>query len=139
MSTESKYVVNVKTAAGTIITVRGDTAAELSSNIDDFEQGGVALSIAALEGLVLGKPPAPTPQAAAAAFGGTIVADTAFAPVPPPTAAGQVTCGHGAMVKRTGNSAKGEWRAYFCPTPKGTPDQCQPQFLKRGTPEWANF
>lgn len=131
MSTESTYVVNVKTAAGTIITVRGDTAAELLGNIDDFEQRGVALSIAALEGLVLGKSPAPTPQAVAAAIGGTVVEEK-FAPVAPAAApaAGSRTCKHGEMTYRTGNGAKGPWKGWFCSTPKGTPDQCPPQFVR---------
>lgn len=138
MSTESTYVVNVKTSAGTIVTVRGDTAQELANNINEFEENGIAISVAALEGLLVGKPSTVTPAAVASALGGTVV-ETTFAPVPPPTQAGQVTCSHGAMVKRTGSGAKGEWRGYFCPTPKGTPDQCQPQFLKRGSTEWANF
>lgn len=41
------------------------------------------------------------------------------------------TCQHGQMVKRSGFSrAKNQpWRGYFCPTPKGTPDQCSPVFV----------
>jgi hypothetical protein len=34
-------------------------------------------------------------------------------------------------VARSGNGAKGPWSGFFCPTPKGTPDQCPPQFNKR--------
>ena len=137
MSTESAYVVNAKTALGTIVTVRGDTAAQLAANINEFEQQGLAVAVAAFESLVTGKPAAPTAQAAAAAFGGTIVEEApAFAPVPPPAAApaaplaGERTCKHGVMTYRTGNGAKGPWRGFFCPTPKGTPDQCSPQFVR---------
>lgn len=36
------------------------------------------------------------------------------------------SCVHGPMTHRTGTGAKGAWGAYFCPTPKGTPDQCKP-------------
>jgi hypothetical protein len=54
--------------------------------------------------------------------------------------AGQKTCAHGQMVKRTGVGAKGEWRAWFCPTPKGTEGQCAPAFANRGNPtEWNAF
>jgi len=53
--------------------------------------------------------------------------------------AGDKACIHGTMVKRTGNGAKGEWRGYFCPTPKGTPDQCSASFANRNTPEWNSF
>lgn len=40
-------------------------------------------------------------------------------------------CTHGDMVRREGTSAKGPWGAFFCPTPKGTPGQCDPIFDKR--------
>lgn len=38
-------------------------------------------------------------------------------------------CNHGAMVYKEGQSAKGAWKAWFCPTPKGTPGQCKARFL----------
>jgi len=41
------------------------------------------------------------------------------------------TCQHGPRVGREGNGAKGPWRAYFCSTPKGTPDQCDPMWVDR--------
>ena len=36
------------------------------------------------------------------------------------------------MIYREGVSQKTgkQWKGYFCPTPKGAPDQCAPQFLK---------
>lgn len=40
-------------------------------------------------------------------------------------------CQHGPMVYREGTGAKGPWTAHFCPTPKGTANQCQPIFGKR--------
>jgi hypothetical protein len=134
MSSESTYVVNVKTTIGTIVTVRGDTAQALVDNINAFEQTGAALAISALEGLVAGKPVAPTPQAVAAAIGGTVVEEK-FAPVTPApaaTSAGSRTCKHGVMVLRSGISQKSgkPYTGYFCPSPKGTPDQCEPQFSR---------
>jgi hypothetical protein len=48
-------------------------------------------------------------------------------------------CAHGPMTARSGASAKGPWKAWMCPTPKGTPGQCAPNFLNRGTPEFNNF
>lgn len=133
MSSESTYVVNVKTAIGTIVTVRGDSAQALVDNIDAFEKAGATIAISALESLVAGKPAAPTPEVVAAAIGGTIVSDQ-FAPKPPVAqpapAAGSRTCKHGNMTFREGVGAKGPWKGYFCPTPKGTPDQCSPQFIR---------
>jgi len=48
-------------------------------------------------------------------------------------------CAHGPMTARSGTSAKGPWKAWMCPTAKGTPGQCAPNFLNRGTPEFNNF
>jgi len=71
--------------------------------------------------------PAPAAPAAPAAF----------------TEASVPQCPHGPMTPRSGSGAKGPWKAWFCPTPKGTPDQCvkpvSPQWVTRGTPEWNNF
>lgn len=41
-------------------------------------------------------------------------------------------CSHGEMAYRTGRSQKdgGTWKAFMCPTPKGTPNQCAPQWIK---------
>lgn len=38
-------------------------------------------------------------------------------------------CNHGVMVYKTGTSAKGPWKAWFCPAPKGDPSQCKAKFL----------
>jgi len=43
---------------------------------------------------------------------------------------GAKACKHGEMKFRTGSSAKGPWKGYFCPSPKGTADQCEPQFIR---------
>ena len=81
-------------------------------------------------------------------FGGSFApvapAPTYAAPSPvPPTpgaSAGDRHCNHGVMIKRTGVGTKGEWRAWFCPTPKGTENQCKPVFAdKRNPAEWSAF
>ena len=43
--------------------------------------------------------------------------------------ADEYTCNHGVATQRKGESAKGPWTGYFCPQPKGSPDQCSPKFL----------
>ena len=37
-------------------------------------------------------------------------------------------CPHGQRTYRSGTSSKGAWTGYFCPLPKGSPDQCKPEF-----------
>lgn len=151
--TEKNYVVNVKTTKGTIVTARGDTADELIANINALIANGAHESIVDLESLLTGTPQV-YPSLSAVdtvvnALGGTVVNEEAwageqkgFAPVPPPAAvaapslAGGRVCGHGPMVARKGNGAKGEWKGYFCPTPKDTPGQCAPQWLTKRDPEW---
>jgi hypothetical protein len=49
------------------------------------------------------------------------------------------SCKHGEMSRRTGNGAKGQWKAFMCPAPKGAPDQCEPVWVRRNDPEWASF
>ena len=39
-------------------------------------------------------------------------------------------CKHGNMTFKSGTGAKGPWKGWFCPSPKGTPDQCQPVFIR---------
>jgi len=144
---EKNYVVNVKTKNNTIFTVRGDTAEELNSNITDVINFSVSDLVLALEELFLEvKPPAPSSvDIVANALGATVIEATNFAPVPPPVAtapvsvAGQRMCQHGPMVTRKGTGAKGEWKGYFCPTPKGTPDQCTPQWITKKDPEWNSI
>lgn len=140
--TEKNYVLNVKTSVGTIFTVRGDTAEELATNIGDVVSQGINDHIGALEELLLGSKPSAVAQVQAS-LGATIVEEKKFAPKAPPASsaptAGGKTCVHGAMVKRTGSGAKGEWRGFFCPTPKGTEGQCSPAFVRSGSAEWATF
>lgn len=48
-------------------------------------------------------------------------------------------CKHGVMIKRSGQGPKGPWKAFMCSSPKGTPDQCEPIWVRRNDPEWASF
>ena len=75
-----------------------------------------------------------------AAFGGNALIDHSAHPMGGanvgPTSK---SCKHGQMTQRTGNGAKGPWKAYMCPSPKGTPDQCEPAWIRRNDPEWSSF
>lgn len=144
---EAPFSYTVKLNGQNLFTVRGSDYAEFVANVGMVSLvPGVSDLVDALEGKAV--------QNVVQAFEGTVqsapVAQAAngFAPVPPagfqapaaaPTMVGTRTCQHGAMIQRTGQGAKGEWRAFFCPTPKGTVDQCQAVFAKRGTPEWDSF
>lgn len=53
---------------------------------------------------------------------------------PPPSADGTPTapvCLHGTKkFQESKPGAPKEWKAWFCPSPKGTPDQCQPEWIR---------
>ena len=155
---ESNYVVNVKTKVGTIITVRGTDATEFENNINALIGNGVNNSIAAMEELFLGTQPSQSSTArintVVDALGGTVISETPipvaaptapFAPVAPPSVAGVTagsasrTCIHGVMTKREGVGPYGPYKAYMCPTAKGTPDQCKAIYLKANDPDYATF
>ena len=155
---ESSYVVNVKTKVGTIITVRGNDATEFENNINALIGNGVNNSIAAMEELFLGVQPSQTIRSGidtvVNALGGTVISETpipvaappaTFAPVAPPSAVGVAagtasrSCIHGVMTKREGVGPYGPYKAYMCPTAKGTPDQCKAIYLKANDPDYATF
>lgn len=152
MSSESNFSFTTKIAGTDLFTVRGDTYDEFLQNLTlAGSVSGIATLINHLDGTAT--TPVATMEAAIdlvqTTFPGSTVIDSGagFNPIPPaaPAAAPQAVaqparaCAHGEMIKRTGTSAKGEWRAFFCPTPKDTPGQCSPIFAKKGSPEWNSF
>ena len=75
--------------------------------------------------------PFPSSPAAPPAAGGW--GAPAPAPQAPPV---PQSCAHGPRKIVKGNGAKGPWMGAFCDTPKGTPGQCEPIWIKKGSPEW---
>jgi len=59
-------------------------------------------------------------------------APAAFVPAAP-------MCDHGPRMPMNKVGKNGPYKAWFCGTPQGTPNQCSPIFLNRGTAEYANF
>lgn len=129
MSSESTFVVNVKTKNGTIITVRGDDYAKLQQNITDAVVGNINNVVGSLEEMFIDTASANI-QYAAATLGATPVTPqvtVSQGPVAPPSQPTQVapTCKHGAMVYRVAQKGprvgKGFWG---CPAPMNAPDKC---------------
>lgn len=145
MSAESNFSYTTK-VGNDLYTVRGDDYDTFLANlIASANVPAVRGLLDLLDGNTAAEPSMDVATAALSALGATPVTDPfagSFAPVAPPVgaSAGDRTCSHGVMIKRTGQGAKGEWRAWFCPTPKGTADQCKPQFADRKSPaEWNAF
>ena len=144
-STESPISITVKSVAGSLVTLRADTAEELDQR--------VALSIASLAAatqeleaairnvLAVNAAIPPNPQVAsiATAFGGTVV-DSFDAPVAPSMGAGSRNCPHGTMTRIHGLTGKfGPYKGYFCPAKQGDPSKCTTQYIKQNQAEWNSF
>lgn len=139
MSTESAFVVNVKSRIGTIVTVRGDNFVDLSKNINSAVTGEIDKLVGALEETFLGD--GASVAYATQALGATVVSTSnSFAPVAPPNSnAPAPSCQHGTLVHKSGTGAKGPWQAWMCPLPKERKaEQCQPQWIRKGQPGWVN-
>jgi hypothetical protein len=128
MSNESAFVANVKTSKGTIITIRGDEWDTFTSRVSDAVAGNVATVIGALEDVINPMSVAEIAQS----VGGTVTAINVAAPNTP-----SPSCKHGTRKHKGGQGAKGPWQAWMCPSAKGTPDQCEPLWIKRGEPGWV--
>jgi hypothetical protein len=133
MSSESTFVVNVKTRGGTIVTVRGDTYEALQENILAAIGGGIDKTVGALEEAIVGDPAV---AYATAALGATVVPQAptnSFAPVPPPSvqqtqspSAPAPVCAHGPMIIRTAKSGPRAGKDFWaCTAPMNAPDKCK--------------
>lgn len=130
MATEgTKFQVNYKLADGTLINIYAADVRELEAGLADVSMN--ALNIIATgkdltQGSVAPAAVSPTVSAIAAQLNATPVA----APVAAAPAAGGNSCKHGAMVYKTGVSAKGPWQGWMCPTPKGALDKCDTIWIR---------
>lgn len=135
----ANFQVSSKLNDGRIFVVAADTFADFKTHLTDvLGPEGVEKVLTTMATSIEG---APSFEQAVS----NVTAGLGATPVAPPqtftpsTAPVGRNCKHGPMTKRSGSSAKGPWKGYMCPTPKGTPDQCEPVFLKRNDPEWSSF
>jgi hypothetical protein len=99
--------------------VSGDNASKLALLMERVHKAGkhfTSLQPAAAPGAVAAPAPrSAPPQGASSAPGGETR-----------------QCKHGQMTYKTGFSAKTNktWQAFMCPSPKGTPDQCEAEWIR---------
>ena len=145
-STEAPISITVKTAAGSLVTVRAESGEQLDQV--------VALSLASLSSAVheleaavkpnnTAVPPNPQMAAIATSFGATDVV-TQTAPFVPAAYAhvtdGQRVCPHGTMTRIHGLTGKfGPYKGHFCPAKQGDMTKCTTQYIKANQPEWNSF
>ena len=141
MSDKPQYQINFKLNNGNLINLYADSADQLAEQLAYIQglSGQISSVFTSLNGssAQIGNHPAGTGIAAAqAAFGGEVISiqdHRAPAPSAPQSFAlnDKDTCKHGNRTYRESKpGAPKAWRGYFCPSPKGTPDQCEPVFVK---------
>ena len=145
---EAPISITVKSAAGSLVTVRASNAEELDQTIA-MTLASLASATEELEKAVRGttySAPAPaTPMNPAAgyianAMGGVVVSDQFTSPTPAPAGAGQRMCPHGSMTRIHGMTGKfGPYKGHFCPAKQGDPTKCTTVYVKAGSPEFASF
>ena len=117
----TKLQINYKLADGTLINVYGDNETDLASQLAGLKNQAQAIADTARA--LTGSGAVATIQAV---LGGTTVVSTEPAATPQ-----EGHCKHGALVWRESKpGAPKAWKGWFCPSPKGTPDQCSPKFVK---------
>lgn len=148
-STEAPISITVKSAAGSLITVRAETGAQLDNLVVDALEA-IKSAVTELESASknLHSPTAMTPAQVAASLGASIV-DTQPAAEAGGWSTAQETsapsiggraCPHGKMTAIQGTGKDGRmYRGYFCPAPKGAFDKCKNVYARVGTPEWNTF
>ncbi len=140
-STEAPISITAKTAAGTLVTLRAETAEELGNLV---AQGifAIADAVKEIELNVRGAgnaavPPSPVVGMIANTLGGTVISET---PAPASGGTGQRMCPHGTMTRIHGLTGKfGPYKGHFCPAQQGDPTKCTTQYVKQNQPEWHTF
>ena len=122
----TKFQVNFKLVDGTLINIYAENSGELEGQLATIQD--TAALIVATSAAFSG---AGNVSNAVAAFAATPVAvQQAQAPAQP-TSFAEGSCKHGVMVWRESKpGAPKAWKGWFCPSPKGTPDQCEPKFVR---------
>ena len=147
-STEAPISITVKSPAGSLITVRAETGAQLDNLIVDALEA-VKSAVSELESAAknLSSPAPMSPAQVAASLGASIVDnpapvsnDWASASTSAPSIGGGRNCPHGKMTAIQGTGKDGRmYRGYFCPAQKGAFDKCKNVYARVGTPEWNTF
>lgn len=118
---DTKLQVNFKTSDGTLINLYAVSSAELESQLTAIQD--VATLIASTSQALGGS--------SQVAYATQSFNATSVAPAAPAAPIAEGNCKHGALVWRESKpGAPKAWKGWFCPSPKGTPDQCEPKFVR---------
>lgn len=133
--TEAPISITVKTAAGSLVTVRAEHGDQLDLLLVNGLEA-IKSATTELEAAIKGAAPAPTVTAIASSLGASIIStDNSTASL-----GGGRNCPHGKMTAIQGTGKDGSmYRGYFCPAPKGAFDKCKNVYLKTTDAAWNTF
>jgi len=138
-STEAPISITVKTAAGSLVTVRAETGAELDQTIA-LSLESIKAATQELETAIKGGSGfnAAVTNVAAQFPGAQVVSETP--PFNEAPIGGGRTCPHGKMTALQGPSKQGGiYKGYFCPSPQGDVTKCKTVYVNERSPEWNTF
>jgi len=136
-SPSTKLQVNFKLADGTLVNIYADNVRELETSLTDISMVSALIKTTSND-LGGASNISPNVSAIAQQFKATVIEQPPVAyhqappaQTPPVQAGSGYTCKHGEMTFRQSKpGAPKAWKGYFCPTPQGTADQCEPKFLR---------
>jgi hypothetical protein len=132
--TEAPISITVKTAAGSLVTVRAEHGDQLDLLLVNGLEAIKSATIE-LESAIRGAAPVATPMTVtevASALNANIISQ--------PSIGGGRNCPHGKMTAIQGTGKDGSmYRGYFCPAPKGAFDKCKNDYVKTTDPAWHTF
>ena len=149
MHTEAPISITVKSAAGSLVTVRASNAEELDQTVA-LTLASLASATAELEAAVRGTapvntavPPSPIVGMLANSLGATVINESVLPGGPPAfisPGVGARQCPHGTMTRIHGLTGKfGPYKGHFCPAKQGDMTKCTTIYVKAGSPEFATF
>ena len=144
-STEAPISITVKSAAGSLITVRAETGNQLDNLVAEALES-IKSAVMELESASKNySSPAPMSSTQVAASLGASIVETQSAPegwatTSSPSIGGGRNCPHGKMTAIQGTGKDGKmYRGYFCAAQKGALDKCKNVYARVGTPDWNTF
>lgn len=130
-----KAQLNYRFGEGHLLNLYAGSVPELNYLVTEVSEGEFIANATAVGALLNGAATVQAVPTPPQAQGGQQYVPVQPTPQPVVAGGGQgqaaaPSCPHGVRTYRDGVGAKGRWQAYFCPTPKGTPGQCEPQWIK---------
>lgn len=130
MSDTKKLQVNLKTPGGTLINAYADTAQELEQYLIALQDLSAVINATEVV-LSRGNGAQSVNDMIATQLGGQVIQNSVIPPTAPAPTLAEGHCQHGKLVWRESKpGADKAWKGWFCPSPKGTPDQCSPKFIR---------